>query len=228
MMVKFQALMGTLPAEQKMLWPELKVASDLGFVLYGGTAIALRIGHRISVDFDFFSDKALNKNALYDIFPFLEKATVLQEHVNTLTVLVPVEGGQVKLSFFGVIDFGRVGEPSLTDDSVMQVASLDDLMATKVKTILQRIEVKDYRDIAAMVKQGVSLPKGLASARVLYGQHFQVSESLKALTYFEGGDLSLLSNEDRGILVKAVEGIRDLPQVELVSRVLSGDNGKVC
>ncbi len=224
-MVKFQALMDTLPAEQKMLWPELKAASDLGFVLYGGTAIALRIGHRISVDFDFFSDKALNKNAFYDVFPFFKKVTVLQEHVNTLTVLVPLEGGQVKLSFFGVIDFGRVGEPGLTDDSVMQVASLDDLMATKVKTILQRIEVKDYRDIAAMIKQGVSLSKGLASARVLYDQHFQVSESLKALTYFEGGDLNLLSKEDRGILVEAVEGVRDLPQVELVSGVLSGDNG---
>lgn len=45
-------------------------------------------------------------------------------------------------------------------------------MATEVKAILQRIEAKDYRDIAAMVKAGVSLPKR-------YGHAFQPSESLR-------------------------------------------------
>lgn len=53
-----------------------------------------------------------------------------------------------------MIGFGRVGEPDLTEDSILQVASLDDLMATKVKVVLQRAEAKDYRDIAAMVTAG--------------------------------------------------------------------------
>jgi hypothetical protein len=35
-------------------------ARSLGFVLYGGAAIALRLGHRQSVDFDFFSSRPLN------------------------------------------------------------------------------------------------------------------------------------------------------------------------
>lgn len=43
-----------LPPEQKSLWPSLHKLSELGFVLYGGTAIALQCGHRNSVDFDFF------------------------------------------------------------------------------------------------------------------------------------------------------------------------------
>lgn len=64
---------------------------------------------------------------------------------------------------------GRVGEPELTDDGVLLVASLDDRMATKLKVILQRMEARDYRDIAAMLNAGVSLAKGPAAARAMYG-----------------------------------------------------------
>lgn len=124
-------------------------------------------------------------------------------------------------SFFGTIGFGRVAPPEFTDDGVLQVAALDDLMATKVKVILQRIEAKDYRDIAAMVKAGVSLAKGLASAREMYGPNFQPSESLKAMVYFEGGDLHTLAPEEKNILIDAVCAIRDLPQVAIGSRELA-------
>ena len=40
------------PAQQK-LWQSLQSATALGLVLYGGTAIALRLGHRQSVDFEY-------------------------------------------------------------------------------------------------------------------------------------------------------------------------------
>ena len=43
-----------LPAAQQEIWPLLAPASALGFVLYGGTAVALHLGHRTSIDFDFF------------------------------------------------------------------------------------------------------------------------------------------------------------------------------
>jgi hypothetical protein len=122
--------------------------------------------------------------------------------------------------FFGPISFGRVGEPELTGDGVVQVASLDDLMATEVKVILQRIEAKDYRDIAAMVKSEVSLARGLAAARRMYGPNFQPSESLKAMVYFEGGDLRTLSRNERETLIKAASAVRDLPRVVLAARTL--------
>ena len=47
----------------------------------------------------------------------------------------------------------------------MQVAALPDLMAFKVKVILQQAEAKDYVDIAATLQAGVSLELGLAAAR---------------------------------------------------------------
>lgn len=220
----FTPRMDILPSEQRQLWPTLRPAAKLGFVLYGGTAIALRLGHRTSVDFDFFSDKPLDRDALSDAFPFIRIATVLQDQSNTLTITVAM-GDQglhpVKVSFFGTIAFGRVGAPETTDDGVLQVASLDDLMATKVKVILQRAEAKDYRDIATMVGAGVSLPKGLASARAFYGLNFQPSESLKALVYFKDGDLETLSKVDVALLTKAVSETRDLPSVSILSTRLS-------
>jgi hypothetical protein len=116
---------------------------------------------------------------------------------------------------------GRVGEPDLTEDGVLQIASLDDLMATKSKGILQRIEAKDYRDIAAMLIAGVSLAKNLAAARAMYGVNFQPSESLKATVYFEGGDLHTLTQDEKYSIVSAVSKVRDLPGVEILDRRLT-------
>jgi hypothetical protein len=51
-----------LPPAQQRLWPMLRPTAALGLVLYGGTAIALRLGHRVSVDFDFFTDRSLDSS----------------------------------------------------------------------------------------------------------------------------------------------------------------------
>jgi hypothetical protein len=119
----------------------------------------------------------------------------------------------VKLSFFGAIDFGRYATPETTDDGVLQVAALDDLMATKLKVLLQRVEAKDYRDVAAMLKAGIDLARGLAIAKAMFGNAFQPSESLKALTWFEGGDLHLLADDERRVLIEAASAVRQLPPV---------------
>ncbi len=217
---RFKSRFDVLPPAQRELWPELRRAPDLGFTLYGGTAIALRLGHRQSVDFDFFSDKPLDREAIKAAFPFAARAVTLQDQPNTWVILASRDGADaqcVKVSFFGAITFGRVGEPEFTEDGVLRVASFDDLMATKVKVILQRAEAKDYRDIAAMVNAGVSLARGMASARVLFGPNFQPSESLKALVYFKDGDLNTLTDEEKNTLVRAMKGVGELPQVALLS-----------
>jgi len=222
----FKPCMDILPPAQQRLWPLLKATGELGFVLYGGTAIALRLAHRPSVDFDFITEKPLDRDALMAL-PFMANANVLQDGRNAITVLVQqsdIDDSQpsfVKVSFFEMIDGGRVGEPEMTEDGVLQVASLDDLMATKVKVVLQRAEAKDYRDIAEMINGGVSLAKGLAAAREIFGPQFQSSESLKALAYFDDGDLHTLTEDEKNTLIKAVSAIRDLPMVEILSKQLA-------
>ena len=221
----FKPCMAVLSPAQQRLWPALSKAADLGFVLYGGTAIALRLGHRPSVDFDFFSENPLDREAIEAAFPFIVQSTPIQDEKNTWSLLVPCEDSDrhhVKVCFFGAIGFGRVGEPGVTDDGVLQVACLDDLMATKVKVVLQRAEAKDYRDVAAMVDAGISLPHGLAAAKAIFGPNFQPSESLKALVYFDDGDLKTLTTAEKNTLVQAVKAVRDIPEVKVISKVLTG------
>lgn len=59
-----------LPGPQRTLWPELK-DTPANFTLYGGTAIALRLGHRFSVDFDFFSGEPFLPGEIHSTVPYL-------------------------------------------------------------------------------------------------------------------------------------------------------------
>jgi hypothetical protein len=216
--------MEILPAQQREIWPLLKPTVALGFVLYGGTAVALRLGHRQSIDFDFFIEQNLEIDELFEAMPFLRAATVIQQEPKALTVLSSMAGPDdrpVKISFFGPVRTGRVGVPELTDDGIMVVASPGDLFATKVKVLLQRIEAKDYRDIAAMIASGHDLARALGGARAMFGPSFQPSESLKAMTYFEGGDLRQLSYQDRQLLIEAVKAVKAIPEVDILDGRLS-------
>jgi len=217
----FQPHLEILPPDQRAIWPLLSPSRELGLVLYGGTAVALRLGHRTSIDFDFFTEKSLDLDRLNRSLPFLGESSILQGQPNTLSVRSgpPVAG--VKLSFFGNISFGRVGSPEVTADGVLEVASLIDLLATKLKVIQQRIEAKDYRDIAAILRSGLNLEEGLSAAAELFGNSIQPSEVVKALTYFEGGDLHTLPASDKTLLSVAASSIYRIPITGLASKSLS-------
>lgn len=220
-MPRLQARLDVLPPAQRALWPALRGVKDLGWVLYGGTAIALRLGHRVSVDFDFFNERPLERDRLHAACPAIGRSTVLQERSDTLTVLMPADDtgpSTIKVSFFGDIDVGRVGAPARTADDALQIASADDLLAHKLKVLLQRVEAKDYIDVAALLDAGLELAGGLASARALFGLAFQPSESLKALVYFKGGDLHTLPEAVRQTLIAAARSVGALPD----SRVIAG------
>ena len=58
--------------------------------------------------------------------------------------------------------------------------------------VQRRAEAKDYRDIAALLENGVDLSKGLAAAKAIYGEQFEPETTLRALSYFADGDLPKL------------------------------------
>ncbi|MGA2217556.1 MAG: nucleotidyl transferase AbiEii/AbiGii toxin family protein [Terracidiphilus sp.] len=223
-MSRFEAHWEVLPAPQRELWSQLAGSVELGLVLYGGTAVALRLGHRTSVDFDFFTERRLDRDELGKHFEFLSRSEVIQDRPDTLTVLAQSAGTEVKISFFGAIGIGRAGVSEQTQDGVVEVASLLDLLSTKLKVMQQRIEAKDYLDVTAILRAGIRLETGLAAAATMYHPSFQPSEAIKALTYFEGGDLASLAKDDRELLTYAVARIQRLPVVGLASRSLSANS----
>jgi hypothetical protein len=192
-----------LPAAQRALWPELG-ATPGTFTLYGGTALALRLGHRTSADFDLFSNESFDPDRLARQIPYLSGAERVQVAADTLTCRVD-RGGPVLVSFFGGLGLGQVAPPDLAGDVHLRVASLLDIAGTKAAVVQKRAEVKDYLDIDALLRHGIELPSVLAAGMVVYGRKFNPLITLKALSYFE--DVAALPPEIRARLSKAVEAV---------------------
>lgn len=209
----FQPRLSVLPAQQRRLWDEF-VGVPREFVLYGGTALALHLGHRASVDFDFFGDRAFEPAWLASTLPFLVGATITQQEPNTLSVSVDRDG-PVKISFFGLPALGRLTTPLLAPDNGVQVASLLDLAGTKAAE--QRAEAKDYLDIDALLTdRRIDLPAALVCAREIYGPLFNPQLTLKALSYFGDGNLHRLPRDLQDRLARAAREV-DLDRLPAIA-----------
>lgn len=167
-----------LPEAQKALWPLLKeVPKD--FVLYGGTAVALRYGHRQSVDFDFFSSSAdsnitettdrlsfIKKFKRDDMLPYTESTS------NSSQVIYKLDMGNdtpVEITFLRDPKFvgGSINAPHTSLDNGVKIASPMDLMATKINALVHRHSVKDIVDIGTLIKNNISFSCGFAYALAL-------------------------------------------------------------
>lgn len=215
MPVSFEPRTEVLPKAQQEIWPLLAPAAGLSFVLYGGTAVALHLGHRVSVDFDFFRTEPFGKKEIETSFAFMRDSRTIQEDKNTLVAIAPMPSGPVKIAFFGGLGIGRINEPLRTKDGTLLVASLEDLLATKLKTILDRAEAKDYRDLSVMLSAGVSLEKALGAFANMYGK--DPGLALKAIGFFKDGDLASLPKGDQIVLRKARDRVSEIPEV-LITR----------
>ena len=92
-----------------------------------------------------------------------------------------------------------------------------EFVARKMLIVQQRAEVKDYLDIDALLQSGLSLGMMLSAATYLFGAQFNPILTLKALTYFEEGNVPMLPQDARNRLrmhVREAHG-RDLPPLEV-------------
>ena len=204
-----------LPAAQLKLWPLLKDIPK-EFTLYGGTAIALQLGHRISIDFDFFSDLPLNKEKLITQFSLLQQYRLVQPEINTIDCIADFPEGSVKLQFLANLEERqkRISAPIIAKDNQLKIASLRDLFATKLNTIQHRAECKDYLDINAIMKSGVSLAEGLGCAVAVYGKTFDPASSLRALCSYRDGNLNELSKEIKNYLSSQAASVENIPLIQ--------------
>jgi Nucleotidyl transferase AbiEii toxin, Type IV TA system len=222
--MSFTPKLGSLPAAQRALWPELAQVPR-HFVLYGGTAVALHYSHRASVDFDFFTTQPVEPDELMRSLSFLRGAKPVQVSANTLEVEVTRGEAAVKIQFIGALPYRRVHDPQVTADQVMRVASPLDLLANKLRTIWMRSQSKDFLDIDEMLRQGVGLKNGLGAAYAIFGGEFNSHISLRALGYFNDGDLLSLPQPVKDRLVNEVNSVigEALPEFEALPGGISPD-----
>ena len=169
--------------------------SDLGnrFYLAGGTALSLQIGHRRSVDLDFFSPS----EDIPGIRPQLENelahfgATLADSSWGNLVYLVK----NVRVGFYG---YGYPLVAPLIETKEVRLASIEDIALMKMDAILSRATRKDFYDLY-FICQSIPLRQIFDKASKKYPsvRDFE-AQTVKRLVYFENAEneseLSLLDN----------------------------------
>lgn len=202
-----------LPDAGANLWPKMGDIPE-PFVLYGGTALALRLAHRQSVDFAFFAHDTFSPRELLDGLRWLGRLEVVEMRENDLAVIEP---GGVQLAFYGGLDLQAVAEPSLVAGNGLVVASVFDLAGTKAKAILDRSEWKDYVDIAMLLRAGHRLADVIGYATTIFdrGFDFPAQVFLRSLVWFQDGTAGDVSTDIRSELEMAVHDL-ELAAIPLV------------
>jgi len=112
--------------------------------------------------------------------------------------------------------------PLISDDNGLKIASLLDLAGTKAAVVQVRPEAKDYIDLDILIGAGgVSPPMALTAALSLYGVSFNPQITLKALSYFEDGDLRSLPEDTKARLAEAARQV-DLDRLPALDDMIGG------
>lgn len=172
-----------LTTEQRAVFPLLKKFTS-SFGLVGGTAIALHLGHRRSIDFDLFSQSDFDNLAMK--FLVETERPVTKELVNKTDEFTFIAGG-VKVTLFHypfTIDFPeKFGE-------IINVADLLTLAAMKAYALGRRAKWKDYVDLYFIMKQQHPLQDIVDKTRRIFGSGFNEKLFRSQLSYFDDMDHS--------------------------------------
>jgi hypothetical protein len=161
-----------------------RLLTDRGFRLAGGTALALVLGHRRSVDFDWFCEREMG-DAMLLAADLREHGLDLQvEQVSRGTVHGTVDGVRISLLEFR---YPALAPPIDWPEQGIEILSLDDIACMKLSAIAQRGARKDFVDLFALLDHH----RPLAELIDLYRRKFEVKEIghlLYSLTYFEDAE----------------------------------------
>jgi hypothetical protein len=168
-----------LDGERNKLLPLFSSFRD-DFYLAGGTALALLIGHRDSIDFDFFSKNSFLSlelfNKLKEVF-FSHELVKIQEEKDTLSVLVDEK---VKIGFFS---YPYELIKPLVKSEFINMASIEDIGLMKLSAITSRSVLKDYVDLY-WILQNTKLSDLAKYCQIKY-KELDINLVLKSLVYFD-------------------------------------------
>jgi hypothetical protein len=149
------------------------------FYLVGGTALALQLGHRISIDLDLFTTETFNKENLIEVLEERYNVTLESERKSMLITYID----QIK------VDFVKMNYPILFPPLLVEgVRMLDikDIAPMKLKAIVQRGSKKDFFDIY-FLSQIMPMSSIIELFQKKFKQH-EVFHVIKSLTYFEDAE----------------------------------------
>ena len=168
-----------LVSEGRTLFPFLK--KFVNFYLAGGTALALQIGHRVSVDFDLFSSERIPNSLLSEVKSIFAKREIAVSVDNQDELTVFIDG--VKLTF---LYYPYPPKKLLDDFGGLRILGQKEIAATKAYTIGRRGSLKDYVDLYYILVGKIStLEDIIMSAKEKYGSDFNSRLFLEQLIYLD-------------------------------------------
>lgn len=172
-----------LTKEQIELLPILnKFSRD--FFLVGGTATALHIGHRRSIDFDLFTHKEFDNAKIRNKLLKIRKIErVLRDEGGQFTMII--DG--VRFTFFSYPFTINLSE---NFDDIIKLPNLLTLAAMKAYALGRRAKWKDYVDLYFVMKQYHGIGKIIQKAKQIFGREFNEKIFRTQLAYFKDIDYS--------------------------------------
>ena len=171
-----------LGRSQRSLLPRLApLARQHGFYLAGGTALALQLGHRRSVDFDWFREDPIDDPLRLAADLRTPDFRFETDRVEKGTLHGRASG--VRVSF---LEYGYPLLRPLREVEGLRLAGLEDIAAMKLAAVAQRGSKKDFVDVFALGRHF-----GLGDMLGFYGKKYGVEDVghvLVALAYFDDAD----------------------------------------
>ncbi|MDO8721208.1 MAG: nucleotidyl transferase AbiEii/AbiGii toxin family protein [Syntrophales bacterium] len=152
------------------------------YYLAGGTALALHLGHRTSIDLDFFTESEVEEMTIVD--HLRTEGNLRLDHMGSGTIVGNLDG--VRISIFKypyrLLD-------SLIKWNGLNVASIRDIALMKIVAIFQRGSIKDFIDLFFVVRKFKPIDVLIAELSIKYGGvQFNTNHILRSLCYFEDAE----------------------------------------
>lgn len=170
-----------LTKQQIQLLPVIK-SFVKDFYLVGGTAIALHIGHRHSIDFDLFTDKSFGNLAIKNK---VGRQIKIDKQLYTETNQLNLVANKVKMTFF---KYSFDIECTEKFDDIIKMPDLLTLAAMKAYALGMRAKWKDYVDLYFILKDFYSLDDINKKTREIFKQEFNERIFRTQLSYFKDVD----------------------------------------
>lgn len=166
-----------LSKEQLELLPILS-SFKKEYYLVGGTAIALHLGHRESIDFDLFKEKNIRKKDLYSKLNSINYKVSFSDfnQVNMMS-------NGVKITFFS---FPYKIPCSCVLEKQLKMPDLLTLAAMKAFALGRRAKWKDYVDLYFIIKDHFSIKEISTKAEELFKDEFIPKQFIAQIGYFKG------------------------------------------
>jgi predicted nucleotidyltransferase component of viral defense system len=149
------------------------------FSLAGGTSLALRFGHRISVDLDFFTTESFDKEVIGEAITQGYAAKI--EQINSAGLSATITGVKVDMVTYR---YPLIHAPETIEG--VRLLSLPDVAAMKLSAVTNRGAKKDFYDLHTLIEQ-MGLRNLIDVYQTKYPQH-EPMLMLRSLSYFADAD----------------------------------------